>query len=244
MNSDNFNESTTGETDSNGQFVVEGKNSDGSDKIKGRHGVSTIGGDTNKEASYRGQAKGREAILQAEVNLKEKKKSDFFAVDIKTAEATISNGENAEGREVSKTTLEILGGGKGKEKEGRARLEQIVGKDGLGTDDKTGQLKITKKFDTLYNPEQLFRGLSVGLSAVKNILDVLTSTIEKYNRENGRKKYRSEQEDFLVWKRILRWYWFWTCDESFHVPFQRIILFCPLQATERYFLSLSGQDIK
>jgi hypothetical protein len=67
---------------------------------------------------------------------------------------------------------------------------------------------------------------------------------EKYNRENGRKKYRSEQEDFLVWKRILRWYWFWTCDESFHVPFQRIILFCPLQATERYFLSLPGQDTK
>jgi hypothetical protein len=198
MNSDNFNESTTGETDSNGQFVVEGKNSDGSDKIKGRHGVSTIGGDTNKEASYRGQAKGREAILQAEVNLKEKKKSDFFAVDIKTAEATISNGENAEGREVSKTTLEILGGGKGKEKEGRARLEQIVGKDGLGTDDKTGQLKITKKFDTLYNPEQLFRGLSVGLSAVKNILDVLTSTIEKDKLKKGLEERKKTIERIIA----------------------------------------------
>lgn len=58
---------------------------------------------------------------------------------------------------------------------------------------------------------------------------------EKYDRKYGRKKYRSKQENFLVWKRILGWYWFRTSNESFHWPFQRTIFFCSLQASESYF---------
>jgi len=192
MNSDNFSESTNGEIGANG------KQKEGTG-----YKVNAVGGDSialNSDAAQNEAKKNlvdqRQSLEARQTSGEKLSKADQYKLDlIKETESILTNGENAKGKTLSTAQVKLLSGeedpvtGRKLSQEERLKKGQDVVKkiagEGKVTDPKQkganadGSYTFKKNFETFYNPEKIYKAIELGLSALKNVLDVVVSQVEK-----------------------------------------------------------------